>query len=62
MLPVKCDDDGNIDIKDLEKQAIMNTFELSALMITYPSTHGVFETSIKDICKIIHDNGGQVLS
>ena len=60
IVPVKCDDDGNIDIKDLEKQAIMNTFELSALMITYPSTHGVFETTIKDICKIIHDNGGQV--
>ena len=60
IVPVKCDDDGNIDIKDLEKQAIMNTFELSALMITYPSTHGVFETSIKEICKIIHDNGGQV--
>jgi len=60
IVPVKCDDDGNIDIKDLEKQAIMNTFELSALMITYPSTHGVFETNIRDICKIIHDNGGQV--
>ena len=60
IVPVKCDDDGNIDIKDLEKQAIMNTFELSALMITYPSTHGVFETTIKNICKIIHDNGGQV--
>jgi glycine dehydrogenase len=60
IVPVKCDDDGNIDIKDLEKQAIMNTFELSALMITYPSTHGVFETSIKEICKIVHENGGQV--
>ena len=57
---VKCDEEGNIDIKDLEKKAIMNTFELSALMITYPSTHGVFETNIRQICKIIHDNGGQV--
>jgi len=60
IVPVKCDEDGNIDIKDLTKQAIMNTFELSALMITYPSTHGVFETSIKEICRIVHENGGQV--
>ena len=60
IVPIKCDDDGNIDMKDLEKQAIMNTFELSCIMITYPSTHGVFETSIKEICKIVHENGGQV--
>jgi len=60
IVPIKCDDDGNIDIKDLEKQAIMNTFELSCVMITYPSTHGVFESTIKDICRIIHENGGQV--
>ena len=57
---VKCDDEGNIDMEDLEKKAIMNTFELSCIMITYPSTHGVFEPTIKDICKIVHDNGGQV--
>ena len=57
---VKCDEDGNIDMEDLEKKAIMNTFELSCIMITYPSTHGVFEPTIKDICKIVHDNGGQV--
>ena len=60
IVPVNCDDDGNIDLKDLEKKAIMNTFELSCIMITYPSTHGVFEPTIKDICRIIHDNGGQV--
>ena len=60
IVPIKCDEDGNIDLKDLEKKAIMNTFELSALMITYPSTHGVFETTIKDICRIVHENGGQV--
>jgi len=60
VISIKCDDDGNIDLKDLEKQAIMNCDELAAAMITYPSTHGVFEESIKDICKIIHDNGGQV--
>ena len=60
IVPIKCDDDGNIDLKDLEKQAIMNTFELSCVMITYPSTHGVFEPTIKDICRIVHENGGQV--
>ena len=60
IVPVNCDEDGNIDLKDLEKKAIMNTFELSCIMITYPSTHGVFESTIKDICKIVHDNGGQV--
>ena len=60
IVPIKCDDEGNIDLKDLEKKAIMNTFELSCIMITYPSTHGVFEPTIKDICRIIHDNGGQV--
>ncbi len=60
IIPVKCDDDGNIDLKDLATKAIMNTFELSALMITYPSTHGVFESTIKEICRIIHENGGQV--
>jgi len=60
IVPVKCDDEGNIDLKNLEKQAIMNTFELSCIMITYPSTHGVVETNIRQICKIVHDNGGQV--
>ena len=60
IVPVNCDDDGNIDLKDLEKKAIMNTFELSCIMVTYPSTHGVFEPTIKDICRIIHENGGQV--
>ena len=60
IVPVNCDEDGNIDLKDLEKKAIMNTFELSCIMVTYPSTHGVFEPTIKDICRIVHDNGGQV--
>jgi len=60
IVPVKCDDEGNIDLKDLEKQALMNYLELSCIMITYPSTHGVFEPTIKDICKIVHENGGQV--
>jgi len=60
IVPVNCDEEGNIDLKDLEKKAIMNTFELSCIMITYPSTHGVFEPTIKDICRIVHENGGQV--
>ena len=60
IVPIKCDDDGNIDLGDLEKQAVANKLELSCVMITYPSTHGVFEPTIKEICKIIHDNGGQV--
>ena len=60
IVPVKCDDEGNIDLKDLEKQALMNCLDLSCIMITYPSTHGVFEPTIKDICKIVHENGGQV--
>ena len=60
IVPVKCDDEGNIDLKDLEKQALMNYLELSCIMITYPSTHGVFEPTIRDICRIVHENGGQV--
>ncbi len=57
---VACDSNGNIDVSDLKEKAETHKNELAALMITYPSTHGVFETAIKDICKTIHDNGGQV--
>ena len=57
---VKCDDRGNIDVDDLRNKAETNKENLSALMITYPSTHGVFEESVTEICKIIHDCGGQV--
>ncbi len=57
---VACDEKGNIDAADLEAKAIAHKDNLSCLMITYPSTHGVFETGIKQICKIIHDNGGLV--
>ncbi len=57
---VACDAHGNVDVVDLEAKAKANSSNLAALMITYPSTHGVFEDSIIDICKIIHDNGGQV--
>jgi glycine dehydrogenase len=57
---VACDAQGNVDVADLEAKAKANSANLAALMITYPSTHGVFEESIIDICRIIHDNGGQV--
>lgn len=57
---VKCDDQGNIDVEDLQAKAEEHSEHLSSLMITYPSTHGVFEETVEDICKIIHDNGGLV--
>ena len=56
----KTDDRGNIDWEDLQEKAIDNKDNLAALMITYPSTHGVFESNIKNITGLIHDNGGQV--
>ncbi|MCF0207504.1 MAG: aminomethyl-transferring glycine dehydrogenase [Bacteroidales bacterium] len=57
---VNCDEHGNIDVKDLKAKAEANKENLGAMMITYPSTHGVFENKILDIVKIIHDNGGLV--
>ncbi len=57
---VACDRDGNVDLKDLESKAALHASKLAALMITYPSTHGVFEGGIRDICRIVHLNGGQV--
>lgn len=57
---VKCDEKGNIDVADLQAKAEQYSNELSCLMITYPSTHGVFESSVKDITAIIHQHGGQV--
>ena len=57
---VKCDDRGNIDVDDLRAKAEKHKAELAALMVTYPSTHGVFETRIREICEIVHQNGGQV--
>ncbi len=56
----KCDEAGNIDMEDLKAKAIKYKDNLAALMVTYPSTHGVFETAIKEICQLIHDNGGKV--
>ena len=57
---VGCDDDGNIDIADLQAKAEAHSDTLAALMITYPSTHGVYEEGVKQACQIVHDNGGQV--
>jgi len=57
---VKCDNNGNIDVEDLRARATEHAEHLGALMITYPSTHGVFEVAVKDICAIIHEHGGQV--
>jgi glycine dehydrogenase len=51
---------GNIDVEDVREKALKYKDELSALMVTYPSTHGVFESAIKEITQIIHDNGGLV--
>ncbi|KAJ6801971.1 glycine dehydrogenase (decarboxylating), mitochondrial [Iris pallida] len=60
IVPVGTDAKGNINIEELRKAAESNKNNLSALMVTYPSTHGVYEEGIDEICKIIHDNGGQV--
>ncbi|MCK5650536.1 MAG: aminotransferase class V-fold PLP-dependent enzyme, partial [Gemmatimonadetes bacterium] len=57
---VKCDDNGNIDLDDLRAKADEHKDNLAAIMITYPSTHGVFESRIREICDIIHENGGMV--
>ncbi|WP_086946932.1 aminomethyl-transferring glycine dehydrogenase [Sphingobacterium sp. JB170] len=57
---VKCDDAGNIDVEDLRAKAQQHAEHLNSFMVTYPSTHGVFEESIVEICEIIHANGGQV--
>jgi glycine dehydrogenase len=57
---VACDDHGNIDVADLRAKAEAHADRLAALMVTYPSTHGVFEVAIREICQIVHDRGGQV--
>lgn len=57
---VECDASGNVDVADLQAKAQAHAAELSALMITYPSTHGVFEGAIREICEIVHRHGGQV--
>jgi glycine dehydrogenase len=60
VVPVACDKQGNIDVADLKAKAAEHKNDLSCLMVTYPSTHGVFEETIREICDIIHAHGGQV--
>ncbi|NIQ84721.1 MAG: aminomethyl-transferring glycine dehydrogenase [Acidobacteria bacterium] len=60
VVPVACDENGNVDVDDLEAKAAEHAADLAALMITYPSTHGVFEEDIQRICEAVHRNGGQV--
>lgn len=60
VVTVNCDSQGNVDLKDLEVKAAEHKNDLAALMITYPSTHGVYEEGIRKICEVIHANGGQV--
>ncbi|MBK9301771.1 MAG: aminomethyl-transferring glycine dehydrogenase [Bacteroidetes bacterium] len=57
---VACDEKGNIDVNDMRTKALQHKDALAGLMVTYPSTHGVFEETIKEICDLIHENGGQV--
>ncbi len=60
VVPVACDTQGNVDVDDLQKKIAQHGANLAALMVTYPSTHGVFEERIREICEIVHDSGGQV--
>ena len=57
---IKCDDDGNVDLDDLRAKATEHSESLSCMMITYPSTHGVFESHVRELCEIVHEHGGQV--
>jgi glycine dehydrogenase len=57
---VECDDQGNVDVSDLRNKAQAHAHDLACLMLTYPSTHGVFEEAVRDICDIVHHYGGQV--
>ncbi|WP_396103049.1 aminomethyl-transferring glycine dehydrogenase [Cyanobium sp. Morenito 9A2] len=60
VVPVACDGQGNIDLMDLEAKAALHSARLAAVMVTYPSTHGVFETGIRRLCETVHRHGGQV--
>jgi glycine dehydrogenase len=60
VVPVACDEAGNVDLADLEAKAAQHADQLAALMVTYPSTHGVFEPQIRRICELVHERGGQV--
>ena len=56
----KCDEAGNVDLDDLKAKCAQHADKLACIMITYPSTHGVFETQVKDVCQLVHDHGGRV--
>jgi glycine dehydrogenase len=60
VVPVACDSNGNVDIPDLRAKAEQHKDRLGAIMVTYPSTHGVFEEGIREICEVVHEHGGQV--
>jgi glycine dehydrogenase len=60
VVPVACDQDGNIDLTDLKAKLAAHRDKVGCLMVTYPSTHGVFEETIQEICRLVHDAGGQV--
>lgn len=60
VVPVNCDEKGDIDLDDLNVKADQHSEELAAIMITYPSTHGVFEHKVREVCAIVHEHGGQV--
>jgi glycine dehydrogenase len=60
VVPVKCSEEGDIDLEDLRSKTGEHANKLAAMMITYPSTHGVFEEGIREICELVHSNGGQV--
>lgn len=60
VMVVKCDSQGNVDIDDLRQKAVANKDKLAAIMVTYPSTHGVYEKGVTDLIEIVHTNGGQV--
>jgi glycine dehydrogenase len=60
VVPVRCDERGNVEVVDLREKAAAHAENLAALMVTYPSTHGVFEEAIVEICQIVHEHGGQV--
>jgi glycine dehydrogenase len=60
VVTIECDDDGDVDLEDLTEKAEAHSDELAALMVTYPSTHGVFEDHIQELCDVVHEHGGQV--
>jgi glycine dehydrogenase len=60
VVPVGVDEDGGVDMNDLRKKIVQNSSKLACIMITYPSTNGVFEGTIAEICDLVHEHGGQV--